>query len=209
VSVGKDMWSDLTASGPKPTRESLGPHLWAWLGSLPADYREFLLKHNGGRAAIGRFGFTVNIPYCGDREKRPSIETYVGEFLPIRARAQRHSMRDLVECNAYVHQSGSIPPDAIVIADCDASLVCLSLRPREFGAVYYWEYYADYPWHQDFFRERRREVFKQFKDGEAILDDPSHFEYMTVLRELQWAMLVRIADSFGDWAGQLTNRSNK
>jgi hypothetical protein len=163
------------------------------------------MQCNGGSAAIGRYNFTVDIPYLGDHEKRPSTGNYVEEFLPIRADAEPHSMRELVECNAFVHHAGSIPPDAIAIADCDASLVCLSIRPREFGAVYYWEYYADYPWHEDYFRQRRREVMKGFKNAKSILNDPYDLEFAALRRELQWARLVRLADSFDEWAATLVD----
>ena len=97
-----------------------------------------------------------------------------------------------------------LPTDVIVFASCTQNcLLALSLNADDFGAVYYWEWYWQYPWFSEFFNKRIVEAESQFQDIEQILANISHPEYTRAFNAMNYATLVKVADSFSEFLENL------
>jgi cell wall assembly regulator SMI1 len=98
--------------------------------SLPVEYKNFLLRHNGGRPTPRAF------PIVG-LELNPfgTIQVFFGIDDPIEC------------CNIdwnYKEHNGRIPPNLLPIACDDGSdLVCLALAGADAGAVFFWDGYDE------------------------------------------------------------------
>ena len=79
------------------------------------------------------------------------------------------------------------------------SLVLVSVRPEDRGAVYYWEWYWRYPWNVGFFQERIDRAMSAFADPAAAAEDPGHPEHDAVIEAANEATVVRLHDDFGNW----------
>jgi hypothetical protein len=97
---------------------------------LPADYREFLIRNNGGRPDPRFFpirGFKNN-PFG-------QVQDFLGIDDPVEA------------CRLdwkYKTFRGRIPANLFPIASEDGgSLICISLAGPDRGHVYYWNYYGE------------------------------------------------------------------
>jgi hypothetical protein len=97
---------------------------------LPEDYREFLLRTNGGYPADDlQFQFIE-----GDRES----DSVLGEFYTL---AQDSELGTLQEGLETFVNADRMPPWCLPIAD-DAfgNQICLSLNQDDFGAIYFWNH---------------------------------------------------------------------
>lgn len=94
--------------------------------SLPADYKRFLLTHNGGYPEPD--AFTIEgYPSGGD--------ALVHYFMCVKD-DDIYNLIDWVE--AY---SGRLPPNLLPVA-CDTlgNLICLSISGEDLGRVYFWDH---------------------------------------------------------------------
>lgn len=95
--------------------------------SLPADYREFLLLHNGGRPRERVFEFVL-------RNGKPS-DSAVDCFLALHDGASTN-----LERNLEILQ-GRIPPDVLPIADDPfGNVVLIGLDGSVRGRIYFWDH---------------------------------------------------------------------
>ncbi len=100
-----------------------------------------------------------------------------------------------------------MPSGAIAIAEClSDSLLLLSTRRDDYGAVYHWDYYWKYPWCQPFFAPRVEAAERKFSDLAIIRADRRHARRREVADVPNYATLVRLADDFQGWLS--TCRSN-
>ncbi len=93
----------------------------------------------------------------------------------------------------------SMPSNTVAIAMFESnSLAVLSMRDHDYGTVYYWDWYHDYPWRGDFFKRRLKPVYKKFEDqlNEIFDVGESHPLHAALNEAANDAMLVRLADSF-------------
>jgi hypothetical protein len=97
---------------------------------LPADYREFLLKHNGGRPSPSAFKLsglkdnpfdTVQVLFrLGGKVQSSNIDWNVDAF------------------------NGRLPSNLLAIGCTDCGdLICLSLFGNDAGSVVYWDYHQE------------------------------------------------------------------
>ncbi|WP_216700645.1 SMI1/KNR4 family protein [Priestia filamentosa] len=97
--------------------------------SLPLEYKTFILQHNGGEPKWNKIKMY-------DTKHDASLGTIVKSFLPLYKEAE-----DNLEA-MYVKYAKEkvIPAKFLPVAfDPRKDLFCLSLRKRDYGAVYYFE----------------------------------------------------------------------
>lgn len=93
----------------------------------------------------------------------------------------------------------SMPSNTFAIAKFESSsLAVLSLRGHDYGSVYYWDWYHNYPWRGDFFKRRLEPVYGKYKDQlDEIFDvGESHPLHPALNEAANDAMLVKMAESF-------------
>lgn len=190
------MFDELTNSLP-PITDALTPERRAFFESLPRDYREFLEKHNGGFAEEFRLAFATGVP-------GKSREDCVVELLGLNAADSDSSEPGDLQQLRLLHDSEEfLPRDIVAIARCvTSSLVCVSLRDEDRGAIYYWNWYWRYPWNKEFFEARIEQAQARFADAKAILSDSNHPNYGECYDAFNFATLVKLADSFTAWAAR-------
>jgi len=119
--------------------------------TLPQDYRQFLLEHNGGRPEPDSYplqGLAKN-PYG-------AIQLFFGIGNPVETSSILWNYRVM---------EGRIPPNLFPIA-CDNSgdLLCLSLYGDDAGSVVFWDYYAEHypPTYDNVYRVPGADSFSAF-----------------------------------------------
>ena len=106
----------------------------------------------------------------------------------------------------------SMPKDTFAIAKFESSsLAVLSLREKDFGCVYYWDWYRDYPWRGDFFEHRLEPVYERYEDQlDEIFDvGESHPLYPVINEAANDVILVKLADSFEAFVSMIQIGSNE
>ncbi len=105
--------------------------------SLPSEYRDFLKTVNGG------------IPIPDTVKYEGEYFDYVGALFAVRNNMYSNDLfRNIEEYDEYILKHylpiGNSP---------GGDIYCLSLRPEEFGAVYYWDHeeanYEGEPWEEN------------------------------------------------------------
>jgi hypothetical protein len=86
----------------------------------------------------------------------------------------------------------------------DSSLAAISVRARDYGTVYYWDWYMQYPWRGDFYEKRVDPVYEQFKDLDQILElDEDHPRYLELNEAANEVLMVKLADSFEQFVSMI------
>lgn len=107
---------------------------------------------------------------------------------------------DLLEEAARHDDEAFLPRGLVAIGlGIQDSLVLVSVRPGDRGAVYYWDWYWRYPWHIEFFKERIDRALERFVDAAAAIDDARHPDHDAVVEAANGATVVRLHDDFGAW----------
>lgn len=168
---------------------------------LPASYRELLCRFNGGLVEEGRICFDTPIPrFKEGRRVQDHQSDCVVELFAFQPRGETRKPSDLAKLKDEHDASDFLPSGVIAIAEClGSSLLCLSTRPQDHGAIYYWDYYWKYPWCRPFFDPRIDAAERAFPDIAAIRADPLHPRRREALDALNFATLVRLADDLADW----------
>lgn len=171
------------------------------LAELPDDYRSFLRVHNGGFVDEFRYSFQTGVPFKTKDVENPSRSDCPVEFFGIPAGQVSGSYpEDLLQVAVDHAAEEFLPENVIAVARCiQSSLVCISVRSEDYGAIYYWDWYWRYPWCVHFFDARIEKVQRNYRDAAAILNDREHPHFTTLRDELNYATLTRIAPSFSDW----------
>jgi len=120
----------LTINKP-PTEETRVSALENQLGrTLPAEYREFLLRYNGGKPKPGIFRFALRNGRNTDSRVHWFLSLYEGEFSNL-------------ERNIDTFR-GRLPADMLPIADDPfGNIVLLGLHGDVRGKVYFWDHEAE------------------------------------------------------------------
>ena len=97
--------------------------------ALPADYREFLVTHNGG-------GFVPDeIVLPGAAEPHATVGTVFG----------LHDGPNGLEA-AFGNVLGEVPAELLAFAeDVGGDLLCIGIRGEHYGRVYYWDHERSTP----------------------------------------------------------------
>lgn len=207
---------------PRITLEQSLPSDWAGLSAedrslvdrLPCDYRRFLDQTNGGFVVAGSHAsFNVPMERRRDGKVTSTVATNdVEEFyalIPFATPYERQygeAPASLLHEHWGRHASEEfLPTDVIVFAGCTQScLLALSLNSDDFGTVYYWEWYWQYPWFSEFFDRRIATAENKFQGIEQILADTSHPEHTKAFNALNYATLVKVASSFSEFLESLS-----
>lgn len=201
------MFEEIRASFPAITAQSAGDD-HAFFTQLPDHYRRFLAARNGGFAAESRYTFLTGVPFVTETVHNPSRDDCVIEFFGIPTTdAAGDFPRDLLQERVDHEAEGFLPHDVIAIARCSQnSLVCISLRTEDRGAIYYWDWYWRYPWCKAFFAARIDAVAQQYPQHAEILADEEHALHHEVQDAFNFATLVRLAPDFETFARACEDR---
>lgn len=188
--------------------------------SLPADYRDFLLEHNGGHVVPGRgsddestheivFDTPLVWVRADNRQVRPSLITFFGAWLPAHmneADLVDEEMLELIASNEHSQHEFDVLPDRMMsIARCShpqaSDMLCLGLDSRDFGHVYYNYGMVHHPLraHGDYYDKRRQEILKKYGLRSAADAKPDTQAGSDALFELQRVEFVKVADSFKEF----------
>ncbi|QBB72207.1 hypothetical protein ELE36_18565 [Pseudolysobacter antarcticus] len=202
------------------------PSDWAGLSSkdraffdgLPADYRAFLDQTNGGfvlRGCPATFTIAIDRRHEG-KVVSTSQTSEVEEFFAIIPSSDRPYLAQYGQVPAsLLHEHWGrhadeefLPLNVVVIASCTQNcLLACSLNTDDYGTIYYWEWYWRYPWFSKFFDDQIAKAQSKFHDVDTILSDDKHPLYAKAFNALNYATLVKVADSFTEFLGSLTEAS--
>ena len=170
---------------------------------LPRSYQAFLQRFNGGFLGDPQLCFRTQVPFHKDgRLERDSQVDVVAEFfgLPATAHEQPDTPGDLLELRDTHDAEEFLPRGVLAIGICpSSSLLCLSTRQEDHGAVYFWDYYWRYPWSKPFFEPRIQAAERRFTDLAAIRADRAHPQRRAAQDALNYATLVKLGGDFRDW----------
>ncbi|MCX7570162.1 SMI1/KNR4 family protein [Tumebacillus sp. DT12] len=96
---------------------------------FPTDFREFLLKHNGGRPTPNKFDF---IDTNGE-SSNSQIDFFFAIF-------EGHIDNLEIEYRARVEEDRLLPHFVPIANDPFGNLICLSVRSEDLGKVYFWDH---------------------------------------------------------------------
>lgn len=187
--------------------------------SLPQEYKDFLLKHNGGYIHPNDLvyedkefeevvSFSTPLEFRDGSIDEPNLIMMFTVWLEEDMRAFEDSIEDwdiysIVPSNIYSREDFDILPKFMMsIGLCNSmnsgDLLCISLYEDDFGSIYYHPSKSVHPvpFYGDFFTNRRTEIYEKYKiDAETDLDSP---EFDEVNDEIKRAYFVKVADSFND-----------
>jgi hypothetical protein len=104
---------------------------------------------------------------------------------------------DFLDCHRRWTAEEFLPSDVVIFASTMSSGL---LGVAADGAVYYWDYYWQYPQHAAWWQERVNAAVAPFGDTAPILDDPQHPQHQALLDAANYATLSRVAGSFSEFA---------
>jgi hypothetical protein len=160
----------LERSGPKLNAADINDFERLLGAKLPADYRSFLLKHNGGKPHPANFEQTVS--------NQVRIVNCVQRFYPL-LRAPDGKQSDLRE--EWHEARRELKPGWLPIAsDSAGEAICVRLEDPDYGAVHVTDGYVEYLGHKPNMR-RLADSFKGFID---TLFDQEQREPIDHVREL-------------------------
>jgi hypothetical protein len=189
---------------------------------LPAAYKAFLRRHNGGYVSPGcadgssdnahrqEVAFKTPLVWArdGNRPVRPSLVMFFYAWLEVEMPGgppDDPRFCELIASNAYSRFDFDVLPTRMMfIGKCShpdaGDMLCLSLNDEDYGCVYYyydmWFYPADF--HGDYYTKRRRDVLARFgwtDESEADLGRVVRTNE-TLNDALKRVPFVRVADSF-------------
>lgn len=182
--------------------------------TLPADLREFLRENNGGLLEEDAPAtFVVPLPReingTKSAETSATLEQFWGFISYDNDAPVRDKPRSILHEHIDRHVDEEFLPDGVYVIGntISDSLIAISTNEHDYGLVYYWEWYWRYPWFKPFFDARIESVKSEFTDIDAIVDDPDHAEHRAAIDRLNYATLVRVSTSFGDFVRSLQRTS--
>jgi hypothetical protein len=178
---------------------------------LPPDYRALLFAHNGGFVEEFRYTFLTGVPFETDTVDTVSRDDSPVEFFGVpTTEAAGRWPRDLLQVAVDHASEEFLPSNLLAIASCvQSSLVCISLSGPDLGAIYYWDWYWQYPWCKAFFDQRIEDVRQRIPDHPTVLSDPSNPRYRQVVDAFNYATVTPLADSLGKWLLSCSDRRGR
>jgi SMI1-KNR4 cell-wall len=194
------LFDDIEGSYPPIDETTLSVQHRAFFATLPDAYREVLRSQNGGFLSEFRYTFATGVPYKTDKIDNPSGEDCLVELFGFKPISGERGPADLLDVTTEQRAAGILPADVVPIGRCvQSSLICISLRAADRGAIYYWDYYWRYPWCKSFFDERIRQAQEKLNTAPAHAENSDRLASSSVRDELRWALLVRLADDISSW----------
>lgn len=187
--------------------------------SLPSDYREFLKKNNGGMVADSSECFfkTDLVRRFEDGRVYEGSSNDIEEFFGFLSYENEEPGKEFEYPMSILHQHYDrhqeeefLPSNVIVIGRCiQNSLILISLNEDDYGSVYYWEWYWQYPWYEEHFKKKIMEVSSKYENIKDILSDPNHSLYEEAYDALNYATLSKVSTSFTDLIDGLYESTDK
>jgi hypothetical protein len=170
---------------------------------LPSDYRQFLLVINGGRPKPDCFMSPIT-GYCS-----------VDDFLGIATTSQRAYL-DLIDKHRLFWDFDFLNYLLPIAGDICGNYFCMSLRPRDYGHIYFWDHECDH--YDPFFddnNEPREDIglellfhsFSEMWSGWQLNPEMTPFERMVFYRDLEG--LKRLIDEMPDVNAPMTSPPEK
>jgi hypothetical protein len=200
------------------------------LAPLPESYRRFLLACNGGWVSPGAVDgaidsdsgehqsaivFDTPLRWARDADKpvAPELVFFFWAFdsTSMAQATVDENLYELVASNRYSREDYDVLPAGMLsIAKVQhpeaADMLCISLSPADYGAIYYHYGMWHYPFkpHGDFYDRRRQLLLAPFGEGaEVAASDETHPQHAAVHDALMRVPFVRVGDSFEDWISRL------
>jgi hypothetical protein len=164
--------------------------------ALPREYREFLLKNNGGFVSPGfaddsdsaehqeEVQFETSLKWAGDNDRQvtPCIIMFFGIWLEDemnKADVENWSLCELILSNGHSREEFDVLPENMMsIAKCGhpeaADMLCISLGETDYGSVYYNYGMCDHPakFHGSIYDDRIKAIYEKHKiNAESVLDE--------------------------------------
>jgi len=192
--------------------DDLDPARWQLFQALPATLQEVLRTWNGAF-------FTDELSFStGVESRQEGALPVVGVdglvelwgFYPVVTRSGTGAVpHDIFEETARHDGEEFLPRGLVAIGlGIQNSLVLVSVRPTDCGAVYYWDWYWQYPWRIGFFRDRIDRALGGFADAPAAVDDADHPDHDAAIEAANEATVMRLHDEFGSWVLSMRPRTN-
>lgn len=189
--------------------------------SIPNDYKEFLLKYNGGYVSPGyiddtdEFEHTHEIVFetplkwvrADNKPVMPNLQSFFTVWLKEEMNEDEvevWGLPDLVLSNEHSKYDFEVLPDNMMsIAKCghpdSADILCLSLDDEDYGAVYYRYGMCDHPalFHGNVYQEMSDKVMEKYQ----VSDDFDEYDPKNkhIVNELKKAVFVKVANSFDEF----------
>lgn len=183
--------------------EALEPAELQFFLALPETLQELLRRWNGA-FFNGEAGFSTGVEVRREGQAsgvdEDSLVELWGLTRTLSSSDSDEIPNDLVAEAARHDDEAFLPRGLVAIGyGLQHSLVLVSVRPEDRGAVYYWDWYWQYPWKIEFFMERIKRATAAFTDPAGATDDPNHPDHDAVVEAANGATVVRLHDDFGAW----------
>lgn len=173
---------------------------------FPADYRAMIETLNGGWLDESLW-FDVPIVWENEGERREGKETRLEEIWTWRTLAddEHEEVTSVLHAHFARHVTDAFLPDGIFAIGraSQKSLIAISTRSDDSGAVFYREWYWNSPWYKSFFQARIRTALSVYEDAWAALEDPDHPNHELVVDAANYATLIKVADSWTEFVRAL------
>lgn len=193
--------------------------------NIPDEYKQFLLKSNGGFISPGFIDDNENTQHnqeivfetplkwviMNNKPVEPALIAFFGIWLEEdmnEDEVENWDLPELILSNAHSKEDFEVLPDNMMsIASCqhpDASdILCISLEADDYGAIYYNYGMCDHPAkpHGDYYENATQLVLKKYNlsNEDTYNLDEEKPKDRKIINELKRATFVKIANSFGEF----------
>jgi hypothetical protein len=178
---------------------------------FPEDYRESIVAVNGGWLTESLW-FDVPIVWENEGHRREGKQAELEELWTWQTLGadEPEDVSSVLHEHFGRHVAEQFLPAGIFVIGraTQNSLVAISTRPEDHGAVFYWEWYWSYPWYKPFFESRIRTALAVYDDAHQALNDPNHAAHDEVVDAANYATLLKVASSWTEFVRRLQPESD-
>jgi hypothetical protein len=201
--------------------------------NIPDEYKQFLLKNNGGYVSPGFIDDTENTEHDkevvfdtplkwakdNDRPVTPSIIMYFGIWLKDdmeESEIENWDLNELILSNEHSKNDFNVLPDNMMsIAKCSHpeadDMLCLSVDKTDFGAVYFYYGMHYYPanFMGTYYADKTKKIFEHHNiQSENDIDEHTSLG-KEILIQLARVPFVKVADSFTEFLNSCRIQASK
>lgn len=191
--------------------------------AMPADYRKFLLKNNGGYVSPGFIDdtdktthtqeiiFDTPLKWARDNDKpvTPCLVMFFGIWLESEMNeneVENWDLYDLILSNEHSKNDFDILPNNMMsIAKCshpDADdMLCISVDKIDYGSVYFYYGMHDHPVNPmgSYYADKAEKIFEYYKiENEDDIDEDTA-EGKEILTQLSRVPFIKVANSLNEF----------
>ncbi|WP_338759449.1 SMI1/KNR4 family protein [Bernardetia sp. ABR2-2B] len=191
--------------------------------SIPNDYKEFLLKSNGGYVSPGYVEDTeitqhqkevvFETPLKWVKNNNEPVKPCLVAFFVVwlendmnESEVEDWDMSELVASNEHSKLDFDILPNNMMsIAKCShpdcADMLCISLDEKEYGSIYYNYGLCNHPanFHGNFYQNRIEKVFEEYNIDSYEQIDEETIKGQEVIDHIKRAYFVKVGNSFSEF----------